>query len=304
MDCRYVSRHRILSHRIEANHTRSYNIGRDAEFLRLLSSYSRTALPSALLIRIFPRVLRPIVGRLVRALRIWRYDRKLLRTLVPLTTELLQERDAAGNTSRSDETFASWWVKDAANVTNNPKALDPAVLATVIIQLNFAGTHGTSLATTNVLYHILSCKDAQDLIIDLRNEIEGATRSEKGHWTWACVEKMELLDSVVRESLRCAPIDSAVMGRILMTDVETPDGLHLSAGTKVCLPGLLANLDETYYENAAVFNPYRFVERKEKGVPETSSVISEHFTSFGYGIHVCTIYFDCYHFAGPRRRFN
>ena len=95
---------------------------------------------------------------------------------------------------------------------------------------------------------------------------------------------MTLLDSVVRESLRCAPIDVIAINRTIVKDVETPDGLKLSAGTRVCVPAYLAHVDEGHYVDASAFYPYRFVRSTEK-----AWTVTDNFTTFGNGVHVSSL---------------
>lgn len=162
--------------------------------------------------------------------------------------------------------------------------MDPVNLAKVIIQMNFAGTHATSLTATHLFYHILSYPESRVLSDQLRKEMMIYTSSGRDQWTWHSLDKLKLLDSVVRESIRCAPLDNAVLTRVLLKDVTTPDGLWLAAGTKVCIPGLIGNLDDVRYENGYRFDPYRFAKGDETF--EASTAVSRNFTSFGYGPHV------------------
>jgi cytochrome P450 len=274
--------------------------GRDQELLSQLSNYAQTALPNALLIRLFPPVLQGKIGSLIRTWRIRWYHHNLFETLVPPITKLLQESQRQDKTCADEQgSFASWWLREAID-SQNVKAMDPAVLAAIIIQLNFAGLHSTSLTTTNALYHILSYENSGALIEDLRREIaQSSTGAKTGHWTWACLENMMLLDSVVRESLRCAPIDAVAINRSIVKDVTTPDGLHLSPGTRVCVPGYLGNVDEQHYTDASIFNPYRFVKPNGSAGHEKAWVVNDHFTTFGHGLHVSTISREVPSWNGP-----
>jgi cytochrome P450 len=263
--------------------------GRDPELLSQLSNYAQTALPNALLIRLFPLILQDKIGGLIRAWRIRRYHHSLFETLVPPITKLLQESQQQDKSWADEQgSFASWWLREAIDLQID-KAMDPAILAAIIIQLNFAGLHSTSLTTTNALYHILSYENSEALVEDLRREMaESSASATTGDWTWAALEKMTLLDSVVRESLRCAPIDAVAINRSIVKDVTTPDGLHLSPGTRVCVPGYLANVDEQHYADASTFEPYRFVKSNGTTGHERAWAVTDNFTTFGHGLHVST----------------
>lgn len=186
---------------------------------------------------------------------------------------------------KDKQTFASWWIAETAN-RDGMVAIDPKPLAEIIMQLNFAGLHTTSLAATNVFYHILSYPRANVLINDIRAEADRFSYHDDGEKTWASLEKMVILDSVIRESLRLAPLDAAAINRTILEDVETPYGLELPAGTRVCVPGYLANTDSLHYDDAYSFDPYRFLRETSGGRLEKSWTITENFTTFGYGLHV------------------
>ena len=130
------------------------------------------------------------------------------------------------------------------------------------------------------------------LVDDLRNEMAQASGDVKmGRWTWACLDNMTLLDSVVRESLRITPVNAVAINRSIVKDVITPDGLHLSPGTRVCAPGYLANMNEQYYADATTFDPYRFVKSNGSAGHEKAWAVTDNFTTFGSGPHVSTVLF-------------
>jgi cytochrome P450 len=254
-----------------------------------LTGYAQTALPSALLIRLFPPIFQSTIGNIVKAWRIRRYHHSLLQTLVPPIAKLVQQsqqRDKPEAEAEAQNSFISWWLQEATHLQNS-KAMDPECLAAIIIQLNFAALHTTSITTTNALYHILSYENSTVLMEELRDEMARSSIGiEAGQWTWACLDSMTLLDSVVRESLRCAPIDTIAINRSIVKDVTTPDGLHLSPGTRVCVPGYVANVDEQHYANASIFDPYRFVKSNDSAGHEKAWAVTDHFTTFG---HVSTV---------------
>lgn len=264
--------------------------GRDPELSSVLLSNANTAFPAAVFIRLFPPMLQATIGSLVRTWRMRQYHRSLFQTLVPLFTKLLQDCQERGKSWADEQgSFASWWLQEAIS-SQNGKAMDPEVLATIVIQLHFAGLHSTAMATTSTLYQILSHEHATTLLDDLRNEMAQASGDVKmGRWTWACLDNMTLLDSVVRESLRITPVNAVAINRSIVKDVITPDGLHLSPGTRVCAPGYLANMNEQYYADATTFDPYRFVKSNGSAGHEKAWAVTDNFTTFGSGPHVSTV---------------
>lgn len=168
-------------------------------YVRLLSTYAMWVVPMSLLIKSFPKILRPIVGSIVRSVLRRQFHNKIEAILMPIAKQVI-----SGNLVSEEDTFLKWYLEETKN---SAKALDPNVLVSSIISINFAGIHTTELSSTQVMYHILSYKGADSLITALRVEIEMIrNNSSEEHWTWDQLEQLNLLDSVIRETLRLAPI--------------------------------------------------------------------------------------------------
>lgn len=258
-------------------------VGRDAEFLNLLSSYTQSAVPMALLLHFVPLVFQPLAGRIVRAMRNRLYHQKLLRKLVPIVRERI---DSAQRTGEASPTFLAWCLEDQMkNKDPTVAAIDPITVAENMMQLNFAGTHTTAIMTTNALYHILSFPQAESLIFHLRQETTSVLdKTRDSNLTWSDLEQMPLLDSVLRETLRVSPFLATAIERTIHREVATPSGLTLAAGSKVCVSGVSANQSAHAYVDPTIFDPYRFVQQQE-----SAAMPSKEFVTFGYGVHVSLI---------------
>lgn len=249
-------------------------------------------MPIAIFLHLVPGFLLPIVGGLIRRVRNRLYQQKLLRKLVPLVHEQME------STQRKPESGSPNFLARCIDEQTRHKDLltdthvDPAAIAQVIIQLNFAGVHTVAAMTTQTLYHILSYLQAEDLISDLRRESAAVLNGADGdgaekepsrirNLTSSDFSQMPLLNSVVREALRISPMIATAMDLLVLKDISTASGLHLAAGTKVFIPGDAANQNPQAYVDATTFNHYRFVESKESAADP-----SKVFVSFGYGVHV------------------
>ncbi|KAL9617230.1 MAG: hypothetical protein Q9160_007958 [Pyrenula sp. 1 TL-2023] len=257
--------------------------GRNQEYTRLASTYTTWSLPSALFIKLFPRMLRPVVGSIVRYGIMRFLQRRLLNMLRPLMKQRLQQKLQGNQQDEHSETFPTWWIDESAKLADKSKVLDPHVMAQLIIQMNLAGIHTTSLVATIVVFELLQYPQAADLINELRAEIASVTSDMPNqNWNWAALARLKLLDSLIRETMRMNPVDESALLRVVVKDIETPHGLVLKAGTKTWIPAFLANRDPAHYERADTFDPYRFYHNQE---PATTT--SEHFLTFGSGGQAC-----------------
>lgn len=94
------------------------------------------------------------------------------------------------------------------------------------------------------------------------------------------LEKMELLDLVIKESLRMNP-SVAMMSRRTINECEL-GGYRIPANTLLYLPPIFNHMDERYWTNPTRFDPLRFsAERSEQ---KNHSFC---WTGFGGGAHKC-----------------
>lgn len=75
--------------------------------------------------------------------------------------------------------------------------------------INFPGVHTTAVSATSVLLDILSDPVDENLVNDLRAEVESIAGSSSGDWTAEDLGRAALLDSAVKESLRLNGINAA-----------------------------------------------------------------------------------------------
>lgn len=126
-------------------------------------------------------------------------------------------------------------------------------------------------------------------------------------WTKTALDKMERVDSFLRESQRLYPIGlstsfyllciqiafqfcllAATSTRKALEDFTFSDGTRVPAGTSVSASTTPTHYDGAYYEHPEVFNPWRFSDpksadngRKKYGIVD----ISAGHLPFGFGRH-------------------
>lgn len=149
--------------------------------------------------------------------------------------------------------------------------------------------HTTSLTAGTVIFDILSCDSAAELMAELREEAEAilpdlATNPRR-------VRDMWKLDSVIRETLRLHPLFGHGSFREVVAPggITTPEGLFLPQGSCVC--ALVAQVQrEKAGEDGAVYRPLRFYEEAQLNPDkrQTPAVqIGDKLIGFSLGAHSC-----------------
>ncbi|OJD30023.1 cytochrome p450 [Diplodia corticola] len=204
-----------------------------------------------------------------------RRGRKMIQDVLDERAAKKQEALAQGREPhRHEDTLA--WLEERAD----GKPYDP-----VAMQLGFAmaGLH----TTTQLLKQaVLDICGQPELVGPLREEIAMAV--EESGWTTAGLYKMQLLDSVVKETLRLKPGTLANLERRSLKDITLPDGTKIPRGTNVSVDSSRMWDPAVYGEDAARFDGFRFLRLRQQGAPATSMVSSspEQFT-FGVGKSIC-----------------
>ncbi|KAJ5799001.1 uncharacterized protein N7503_006506 [Penicillium pulvis] len=123
-----------------------------------------------------------------------------------------------------------------------------------------------------------------ELVEPLRHEIKNAL-SEHGLGL-AALAKMELLDSVMKESQRQIPI-SVGLERKVIRETSLPNGTKLPKGTQIMVDSS-DMWNPNVHENPEVYDGYRFMKRRHAGDKASQFVQSsrEH-NVFGGGRHIC-----------------
>ncbi|KAJ8130456.1 hypothetical protein O1611_g3174 [Lasiodiplodia mahajangana] len=194
------------------------------------------------------------------------------------------------------------WMIEESITKCDPAELDPQRLCERLLFLNDVSMH-TSAFTLQTLLQNLAASDPRNGYIEiLRNECKTVLDEAGGEWTREAVQKLVLLDSTIRESMRMSPF--SIFG--LPRTVIDPNGISvrhdgsdyfLPRGSIVTLPVEHAHYDEQVYLNARSFQPFRFatVEANTPGAqkgPEvvrakTAVTLDDHFLAFGHGKHGC-----------------
>ncbi|KAK7518891.1 cytochrome P450 [Phyllosticta citriasiana] len=232
---------------------------------------------------LIPAVLKPLLGPIV-ALPARYYDYHCQRYLVPLIQRHLDEASAAKDTHHEERNpdMLQLMARFAAK-SSDPLDHDPQSLCARILALNFVGIHTSSSAAIAAIIDLLCA--GPDVFAALRNEATSVLRDAGGVWNKAAVNKLVLMDSTLRESLRFSAFKARGVERQVVKKggVKLPDGTLLPEGTKIGMPTTEIHMDPDFYDEPRVFKHDRFVGKAEVGMVNTTDT----FLAFGHGKHAC-----------------
>lgn len=262
--------------------------------------------PAAIVIRAFPSLLRPAVGRLVRFLVGKRFTKPSKELIMPHIATYLKEADdlVDGRSSLPSDNFLSWYIIEAKKSSDTTYSLDPTVIYGTLCTINFAGLVPVKLMATSVVIDLLAAQDSSDLIDALRAEITEVSKTIPGrHFTWKDLERLPLVDAAIRESCRLSLAGTVDMQRLVSQRIVTPDNVTLEPGSVTAMPVHAIHGDESIYPDPAKYNPFRYLtatspgaasnstettSTKKSSVTELSYKPTAKYVTFGYGTFVRT----------------
>ncbi|KAF2146172.1 uncharacterized protein K452DRAFT_348777 [Aplosporella prunicola CBS 121167] len=251
----------------------------DPEWQDIAITYATNMFLATRALRTYPRFTRTVVNWFLpessKCREQVRRGRKMVQDV--LNKRAAEKEDALAQglkPKKYEDTLA--WLEERAN----GKPYDA-----VAMQLGFAmaGLH----TTTQLLKQaVLDICGQPELVTPLREEIVKAVA--KSGWTTAGLYKMQLLDSVVKETLRLKPGMLANLERRTLRDITLPDGTKVSRGTNVSVDSSRMWDPAVYGDTANRFDGFRFLRLRQEGLTTASMVSSspEQFT-FGMGKHIC-----------------
>ncbi|KAK5996321.1 Cytochrome P450 monooxygenase gloP [Cladobotryum mycophilum] len=249
---------------------------RNNDYLKVAAKFSNDVAFFGTIISLLPRILKPVLGRLLAIPNMIHYKRAA-KYLQPHIRQRFLEFQEKGSTNND---FVTWAIEDAIKNGDKQK-LSPEVISTRIITVNFASIHSSSFTTTNALLDILSSPPAPDgtLLLDtLRDEVMRIYTEERSQWTKTGVDRMVRVDSAVKESMRY----SGILYRGVVRKVMDPSGyqatkdLLIPPGTNISVAAWSIHHDASFYENPHEYDALRFSRPREDIAQKTQSgVITE-----------------------------
>ncbi|KAK8108374.1 Cytochrome P450 monooxygenase gloP [Apiospora sp. TS-2023a] len=281
---------------------------RNPLYISSLISYMRDVLINALIIRAFPRILRPIA-----AFFITRRMRRNLQNFTNLMLPHVEERVQQMKRKQEDPTldweppndFITWHV-EASYRAKSAYERDPYVICERLNVMNLFAGHTSPLALSNFLIDFFSLDPSGGELAALTEEVERVYAEdcgEDGQWTQAALNKLVRVDSALKESFRLHPLGLKSVERKVMGEAgfRMPGDLGtVPKGSVVGLPIWEVHQDpDNYGTDAARYDPFRFsraIEAAEASSGEVSlharrthaaTTPSSEFLHFGLGRHAC-----------------
>jgi hypothetical protein len=170
---------------------------RDEDWLRVTTDYTRNAIQAAEALRLWPKIVRPIVALCLTSSRKIRLDVKVARDIItPVLERRRKNKEDALKEGRAPELNhnAMQWMEEIAN----GRPYDPAIM-----QLGLA-TAAILTSSDMLTQAIFDLCGKEELIQELRDEIVTVMREEGVKKT--AMYKLQLMDSFLKESQRKKPI--------------------------------------------------------------------------------------------------
>lgn len=168
---------------------------------------------------------------------------------------------------------------------NRATEYEPIIIVARMMVLNFVQSYTNLVTMTNLIYDLVSLPegDFEEMIGDLRAEIE--TEMAKGDaFSHEFFQRLNLMDSLIRESIRYNPIGETGLERIVgkKGGFTFSNGTHIPQGAMLAAPIKAYQRDEAAYPGG--FNPRRSMQ--DPANPKLTD-ISPDFLNFGLGRGAC-----------------
>ncbi|KAF9236824.1 cytochrome P450 [Melanogaster broomeanus] len=252
---------------------------RNPDWIKLNIHFIMDVLKAGVFIGRFPHFLAPLVARFLRKVpaRI-RHAMELLRPIIEERQKDLDEHSTAWADKPND--YLSLLMDVAEGSERSVQDLTLRILA-----VNFSGIHTSSKVITQALYNLAA---NPQYIQPLREEVETIIATEG--WSRAALNNMRKIDSFLKETQRMEGIGYLSVSRRVMKDFTFSDGTVIPEGAHISAAARCMHLDNELYENADVFDPFRFSNIREEDGEEFEHQFvfpKPEYLSFGHGRHAC-----------------
>ncbi|KAJ7441719.1 cytochrome P450 [Mycena latifolia] len=248
---------------------------RSSEFNEIGCRFSVSVYVASVVINMFPLCLRNIIGKIIG--RASTFRREASKHLEPMIEERRRMTLDHGPYWIDKPNDLLMWLIDEFK----GDSLDSSDVQSRILTLNAATSHTSSYTFMQALLSMASRPECmQPCII----EAENATRCHG--WTRECINRLALMDSFFKESMRMNGLASMSFPRKIIKPLELSDGTYLPANSFISA-SFAAHFDEEYYKDPETFDAFRFLDGKSARVNNAMANTNSRYLPFGHGTHAC-----------------
>ncbi|KAI9772563.1 MAG: hypothetical protein M1839_002445 [Geoglossum umbratile] len=245
--------------------------GRNEDYLGNAGKNSQYVVRASSMIRLCPKLLRPIIGRIITMPNRY-YMGKCFKCIIPVIKERIEviKRNKVDPTLKLKEPndFLQHQIRYSLEYPD-PIEHKPELIAGRMSSMNFAAIHLSTMTTTSLLFDLYSSPSEKGYIEAIRQEITAVLSETNSVWTRYGLSKMVRLDSAIRENMRERGLLLKAFIRVVLppSGITLENGLHLPQGTTVAVPAYSIHHDPDIYPNPMEYDAFRFVGRE----PDSSS---------------------------------
>ncbi|KAI1127997.1 cytochrome P450 [Nemania abortiva] len=218
-------------------------LSENVEFTTAALEFPQVVIFAAEILRITPGFLRP------------KYLESIVKQRMATGDEWNRERSATTKPTYSgNKVDCIQWIIDTSP-RKNPWS--PQRMVGEIMAVWFSTVHQLAMTATYLVQDL--CLHAE-YMEPLRNELREHLEYQAQTGAPMDVERMPLLDSFIKESIRCSNVDAISCRRKALSHYVLKDGSTVEKGDWVCIPQLAMMHDAQRYSNPEAFRPFRFAE--------------------------------------------
>ncbi|KAL6803841.1 cytochrome P450 [Trichoderma sp. SZMC 28012] len=220
-------------------------LSQNTEFTSAALEFPQTVVFTAELLRITPEFMRPMIASIATGRH--KAAKTLYRYLVPIVKERLAVRGL--QSKEMTPTDCMQWLIDTSP-RKNPWT--PARMVGEIMAVWFGSVHQLAMTSTYAIQDLcLHPEYVEPLRIEVRDcfHVNDSPRD---------VERLPLLDSFIKESVRSSNSDAITCRRKALLSYTFQDGSSIKKGDWACIPQRAMMQDGTRYRDPQTFDGFRF----------------------------------------------
>ncbi|GFP59001.1 hypothetical protein ACSS6W_011088 [Trichoderma asperelloides] len=257
---------------------------RNEDWLVATTDFTENVFITGFILRFVPRFLRPVIGPWLPTYRsIVKSSADARRIVAGLARKRSPAKEKTDDYVKGDDVLQ--WTMDMAN----DKELEENNLAERILTLSLAAIHTTALTMAQALFDLCAHPENIDT---LREELTDVLDTE-GEWNKKGIDRLNKLDSLLKESQRFNSVFLLTFNRFLSVPVTLSNGVHLPARTRIAVPqyAMLNDPANVPGGNPDAYDPWRY-SRLRSSEPSNSkkhlfAMTDSTHMAFGYGKYAC-----------------